>query len=83
MNAIDLRNAALALPRDERVALAHELLLSLDEGSTAETARAWLDEIGRRAEGVANGTASLSSWEEARDRIASRLRARRETEAQR
>jgi putative addiction module component (TIGR02574 family) len=83
MKAIDLRNAALALPRDERVVLAHELLLSLDEGSTAETARAWLDELSRRAQGVANGSVSLSSWEEARDRIASRLRARRATEAQR
>jgi putative addiction module component (TIGR02574 family) len=82
MTAVELRKAALALPRDERVALAHDLLVSLDEEPTSETAQAWLDELGRRADQVAGGTASLSSWDEACDRVAARL-ARRETRAPR
>jgi putative addiction module component (TIGR02574 family) len=83
MTAVELRNAALALPRDERVALAHELLVSLDDEPTSEAAQAWLDELGRRADQVASGTSALSSWDEARDRIAARLKARRETRAPR
>jgi putative addiction module component (TIGR02574 family) len=50
-----IRRAALALPSDERAALAAELLASLDEGeddlaSDSEWDSAWGDELERRAD---------------------------------
>lgn len=50
-----IRRAALALPSEERAALAAELLASLDEGgdelaSDSEWDSAWGDELERRAD---------------------------------
>ena len=73
-----LRAELLALPAEERAKLAHALLESLDEGTDADTDAAWLTELERRADAVADGTATLVLWEEARERIKARLKARRE-----
>ena len=83
MSAEKLRTEALALPPDERAALARELLLSLDEPADSGAEEAWAEEIGRRTEAVANGTATLVDWNEAEKLITERLKARREARATR
>jgi putative addiction module component (TIGR02574 family) len=85
MSAEKLRREALALPLDERAALAKELLLSLEEDEPAEAGaeEAWAEEIGRRAQAVADGTATLVDWADAEKRIMARLKARREARATR
>ena len=44
---------------------------------------AWAEEIGRRAQAVADGTATLVDWADAEKRITARLKARREARATR
>jgi putative addiction module component (TIGR02574 family) len=83
MSADLLRQEALALPVDERAALAKDLLLSLDGDAEAGAEQAWVDEIDRRAQAVANGTATLVTWDDAEQRITDRLKARREARASR
>ena len=83
MSADELRKEALALPLDERAALAKELLLSLDEGVEAGAEEAWVEELDRRAQAVADGTATLVNWADAEKRISARLKARREARATR
>lgn len=83
MSADKLRQEALALPLDERAALAKDLLLSLDEPSDVGAEQAWADELGRRAQAIADGTATLVDWADAEKRIAARLKARREARATR
>jgi putative addiction module component (TIGR02574 family) len=78
MSKDELREAALRLPREQRADLARTLLRSLEEGSDADAASAWVEELTRRAHEVADGTAKLVDWETARERIAARLKARRE-----
>jgi putative addiction module component (TIGR02574 family) len=73
-----LRSEALALPPAERAELAHALLESLHGKDDADAETAWLDELDRRAQAVADGTARLVDWDDARQRIAARLKARRE-----
>ncbi len=83
MSIDELRQAALALPLDERAALAKELLVSLDEGVEPGVEQAWIEEIGRRADAVADGSATLVDWADAEKRINARLKARREARASR
>jgi putative addiction module component (TIGR02574 family) len=83
MSADHLRQEALALPVDERAALAKDLLLSLDGDPEPGAEQAWIEELDRRAQAVANGTATLVTWDEAEKRIADRLKARREARATR
>lgn len=79
MQSDKLRAELLALPPNERAELAHVLLESLhDEEPDPGVEVAWLSELDRRAQAVADGTAELVDWEDARARIASRLKARRE-----
>jgi len=78
MSTEKLRSEVLALPAEERADLAHALLESLHEGVDPDADTAWLAELDRRAQAVADGTANLVDWDEARERIAARLRARRE-----
>ncbi len=77
MSADKLRAELLALPADERAELAHALLASLHQEVDGEADAAWLTELDRRAQAVADGTAKVVDWQEARERIATRLRARR------
>ena len=72
-----LRLALLALPQDARAELAYTLLASLHQEAEPGTAEAWTGELSRRADAVANGTAKLVSWDEARTRIMDTLRERR------
>jgi putative addiction module component (TIGR02574 family) len=77
MSSDELRIAALALPPEDRAKLAQELLRSLDEPAEADIETAWLSEIARRASEVADGSVQAVDWEIARERIANRLRDRR------
>lgn len=77
MSTDELRDAALTLPAKERAKLAHDLLRSLDGPPDPEVDAAWIEELERRARELADGSVEAVDWEEARDRIARRLRERR------
>ena len=83
MNADKLRAELLALPAEDRAELAHALLESLHEEADPEAEAAWIAELDRRAQAVADGTAKLVDWEDARARVTARLKARREARAPR
>jgi len=83
MNADRLRAEILALPPQQRADLARALLESLHQDADPDADAAWIAELDRRAQTVADGTAKLVDWEDARDRIAARLKARRATRASR
>lgn len=59
----ELSRKARALPAEERIRLAEELLSSVQE-SDEEIEAAWAEEIERRLEEVENGTAKLIPAEE-------------------
>jgi hypothetical protein len=54
-----------------------KLVLEPDEGADPDAVAAWVGELDRRAQAVADGTAELVDWDDARERIAARLKARR------
>ena len=78
VTADKLRAEVLALPAEERAEIAHALLESLHEHADPDAEAAWIAELDRRAQAVADGTAKLVSWDDARERIAGRLKASRE-----
>ncbi|MFE8604244.1 addiction module protein [Archangium violaceum] len=72
--ADDLLSDALRLPPEERIRLAHELLLSLEAESEDPDAEAeWARELERRAQDVIGGKVKLVSLEEARHQVAEHL----------
>jgi putative addiction module component (TIGR02574 family) len=77
MAAEKLKSAVLSLPANERAELAHALLESLHGDGEPDAEAAWLTELDRRAQAVADGTAKLVDREDARKRISDRLKARR------
>jgi putative addiction module component (TIGR02574 family) len=72
----DLLSTALALPVRERAKIAHELLLSLDDGADSDAAEAWVAELERRAREVRSGSVAIEDWETVRVRLAQRWRRR-------
>jgi len=70
----DLLSDALSLPARERARLAHELILSLDEGEDSDAAEAWVAEIERRAQEVDSGAVATEDWTTVRARWAARWR---------
>jgi putative addiction module component (TIGR02574 family) len=83
MAAEKLRSEVLSLPASERAEFAQALLESLHQEDEADAEAAWLAELDRRAQAVAERTATLVDWEDARRRISDRLKARRENRAPR
>jgi putative addiction module component (TIGR02574 family) len=69
-------STALALPVRERARIAHELILSLDDGSDADAASAWVAELEKRARDVRSGSPKTEDWDAVRARLASRWRRR-------
>lgn len=66
----DVFDAALTLPADQRAALAHQLLASLEEPADDPAVVAeWADEIGRRASGIVSGDNIGVSSDEARQQL--------------
>ena len=47
-----MKNEALSLPEDDRAKLAHELIMSLDEGIDSDVDNAWEAEISRRVQEI-------------------------------
>ena len=64
---------ALALPADERVELAEELLASLDGESESNVDEAWGEEIERRAWRAIGGETDAVSWEIVRARALEKI----------
>ncbi len=58
----DVLSTALALPARERAKIAHELLLSLDDGADADAAEAWVAELEQRARDVRSGSLATEDW---------------------
>jgi putative addiction module component (TIGR02574 family) len=74
--AADLLTNALALPVRERAKIAHELLLSLDDGVDADAAEAWVAELEQRAHEVRSGSVATEDWETVKARLTQRWRRR-------
>ena len=75
-NASDLLERALQLPADERLALANELLDSVEGPEDPEWTAAWAAELDRRAKELDNGTAKAIPWDQVKADIQARLRSR-------
>jgi hypothetical protein len=64
--ARDLAARALDLPEEDRLALATELIDSVEGPPDPDWERAWLDELARRR---AAGASGAKPWSEVRNRI--------------
>lgn len=74
--ADEVYRAGLELGTDERTVVAHRLLASLhhdDDSSCAEVDADWRVEIASRVDQVLDGTAELSTFDQARARARSLL----------
>ncbi len=66
-------DAALALEREQRASLAHQLIASLDEQVEEDAAAAWLEVIERRVREVKSGEVECRPIEEVLGRLRQRL----------
>lgn len=72
----DLLHEALALPDDQRAAIAAELLASLDPPVSDDAAAVgllWSEELARRAKRVIAGDPGGEDWASLRQRLAAEL----------
>jgi hypothetical protein len=74
--AADLLSNAIALPARERARIAHQLLLSLDEGADADGAQAWIAQLERLAPEVRSRSVATEKWATVKARLAERWRRR-------
>jgi len=72
-SARKLLQDALALPEDERLELASEIIASVDGPGDADWDSAWLTELDRRADAAKARGETASEWSDARARILKRL----------
>jgi hypothetical protein len=72
----DVLTLAMQLPEDERAAIAHELLLSLEpEGfDDDEISSAWQKEIETRLQKIADGKHQSHDWRQALQEIRAELK---------
>ncbi len=68
-----LLDAALALSEEERLALASELIASVEGTHDPDWDSAWLEELERRERAVRAGESPGSDWAEVRERLTARL----------
>ena len=68
-DAAEILKEALALPSDQRAALAGSLISSLDEEPEEGVEEAWSVEIARRLAEIDSDSVKLLSWAEARLRL--------------
>ena len=64
---------ALALPDEERLEIATELLASVEDGVDAEWEANWLAELERRRQAVRQDPTSKTEWAVARARVLARV----------
>lgn len=74
--AAELLQHALQLPVDDRLALATELLESVEGPEDPEWAEAWAAELDRRVRELDEGRAQGVPWSEVKAKIEARLRAK-------
>lgn len=74
--AADLLSTALTLPVRERAKIAHELLVSLDDGADSDAAEAWVAELEQRAREARSGSVATEDWAAVRARLVDRWRHR-------
>jgi putative addiction module component (TIGR02574 family) len=72
----ELLQRALQLPAGDRLALATELLESVEGPEDPEWAAAWAAELDRRVRELDSGEAKAVPWQEVRAEILERLRSR-------
>jgi putative addiction module component (TIGR02574 family) len=70
--AVDILKEALALPTEERAALAATLLDSLDPDVDEDAEAAWAIEVNRRVADLDSGAVKAIPWAEVRRRLAAR-----------
>ena len=78
----DVRQTALSLSVSERAALAHDLLVSLDdveEADANELDEQWTAEILRRSDTYHQGLAQATDWEESLARVRAAFRKNRQS----
>jgi putative addiction module component (TIGR02574 family) len=75
-DATEILKEALALPAEDRAALAEALLASLDPQVDEDAEAAWATEIDRRTTELDAGTVSTIPWREVRQRLFERARHR-------
>ncbi len=68
-DAADILKEALALPADQRAALAGSLIHSLDKEPDEQVEEAWGIEIARRLAEIDSSQVKLLSWAEARRQL--------------
>jgi putative addiction module component (TIGR02574 family) len=77
MTTAELRSNVLSLPAEDRAALAHDLIASLDaEDGDSHANDLWATEIDRRTREVAEGKVALADATDVHAEVAKRLRAR-------
>jgi putative addiction module component (TIGR02574 family) len=72
-DAAEVLRDALALTPEARAALIDSLISSLDQAVDAAAEEDWREEIYRRLQQIDSGAVHLIPWEEARQRLRSRL----------
>jgi putative addiction module component (TIGR02574 family) len=75
--ATKLLEQVLALPQEDRAMIAERLNDSLSEQTDEERDPAFEAELNRRLESVADGTANIIPWEQARTEMQAELERRR------
>lgn len=72
----ELLQRALELPADDRLALATELLESVEGPEDPAWASAWAAELDRRVRDLDSGTAKAIPWQQVKSEILERLRSK-------
>lgn len=72
----ELLRRALELPAEERLALATDLLNSVEGPEDEDWGDAWADELGRRLAEAERGEVTLEPWEAVKARILADLQPR-------
>jgi putative addiction module component (TIGR02574 family) len=72
----ELLQRALELPADDRLALASELLESVEGPEDPEWAAAWAAELDRRVRELDSGAVKPIPWQQVRSEILERLRSK-------
>jgi putative addiction module component (TIGR02574 family) len=72
-SARKLLQAVLALPEEERLELASEIIASVDGPRDGDWEAAWLGELDRRADAARGRGEPASEWTDVRARILRRL----------
>lgn len=72
----ELLQHALQLPEDDRLALATELLESVEGPEDPEWAAAWAAELDRRVQELDEGRAKTVPWAEVKAKLEARYRAK-------